>query len=76
MTAKEFIENTGVSVEEPYSYYNQQWLDWMQEYARIKCLDAIRNTRHKACDILTEHTISDSIHYIHNIPNQDVMPEL
>lgn len=84
MTAKEFIENQGFTTEEPYSYFNQQWLDWMKEYARIKCLEAIRNTRHKACDTITEkhgyQIDEDNLPFIlksiQNIPNQDVMPEL
>jgi 5S rRNA maturation endonuclease (ribonuclease M5) len=59
----------------------------MTEYARIKCLEAIKNTRHKAEDIIDiESYYSENgtlqvntrevIRQIQNIPNQDVMPEL
>lgn len=52
----------------------------MKEYARIKCLEAIKNVSHKAVDILIEEYQQASVNYIanqiHNIPNQDVMPEL
>ena len=57
--------------------------EMMKKYAKEKCLEAIRNTRHKCCDILTQeaHQIDpDNLHFllrdIQNIPNQDVMPEL
>ena len=50
-------------------------------HARIKCLEAIRNTRYKAQDCLMNYQIGDEIvmellRDIQNIPNQDVMPEL
>lgn len=52
----------------------------IKEYARIKCLETIRNVRHKAVDILIEEYQQASVNYIanqiQNIPNQDVMPEL
>lgn len=59
----------------------------MKEYARIKCLEAIKNTRYKAIDIIQDeayHTgvgfaeanVNDCIKRIQNIPEQDVMPEL
>lgn len=62
-------------------------IEAMKEYARIKCLEAIENVRHKACDIIedtsyyndyltleinVQHLLKD----IQNIPNKDVMPEL
>lgn len=55
--------------------------EMMKEYARIKCLEAIRNTRYKAQDCLMNYQIGDEIvmellRDIQNIPNQDVMPEL
>lgn len=58
--------------------------DMMKEYARIKCLEAIKNVRHKTCDIITEkhgyQIDEDNLPFIlksiQNIPNQDVMPEL
>lgn len=37
MTPKNFIESKGFTTEEPFSYFNQQWLDWMKEYARLMC---------------------------------------
>lgn len=37
MTAKQFIESQRFTTEEPFSYYNQQWLDWMKEFARQMC---------------------------------------
>lgn len=74
MTAKEFYN----TIRE-----NKTLEEIMIEFARIKCLEAIRNTRHMACDILTDasHQIDrDNLHFllkdIQNIPNQDVMPEL
>ena len=56
----------------------------IKEYTRIKCLEAIRNVRHKACDTITEkhgyQIDEDNLPFIlksiHNIPDQDVMPEL
>lgn len=56
----------------------------MKEYARLKCLEAIKNIRHKACDTITEkhgyQIDEDNLPFIlksiQNISNQDVMPEL
>lgn len=57
----------------------------IQEYARLKCLEAIKNVRHKACDVLIEDCprnganniiVDNAIRLVMNIPNQDVMPEL
>lgn len=59
----------------------------MQKYACFKCLEAIKNTRHKAVDIIEEEAyytdsitlqvnVQDVIRQIQNISNQDVMPEL
>lgn len=59
----------------------------MSEYARIKCLEAIRNVRHKTIEIIQDesyHTgagfaecnVEDTIKRIQNIPNKEVMPEL
>lgn len=67
------------SGEDIFDYIEQA----MREYARIKCLEAIKNTRHKACEILIEHasggtplTLTNLDRDIMNISNQDVMPEL
>lgn len=74
MTAKEFYN----SIQE-----NKTLEEIMVEYARVKCLEAIKNTRHKACEILIEHasggtplTLTNLDRDIMNISNQDVMPEL
>lgn len=48
----------------------------MQKYACFKCLEAIKNTRYAAIEIVCQDEIIDTVHAIHNIPNQDVMPEL
>lgn len=69
------------SGEDIFDYIEQA----MREYARIKCLEAIKNTRHRACDILIEDCprnganniiIDNATRLIMNIPNQDVIPEL
>lgn len=72
MTAKEFYN----TIKE-----NKTLEEIMIEFARIKCLEAIRNTRYKAQDCLMNYQIGDEIvmellRDIQNIPNQDVMPEL
>lgn len=52
----------------------------MKEYARIKCLEAIRNTKEKTLDIASIYLKDLSYDLfeekIQNVPNQDVMPEL
>ena len=63
----------------------------MKEYARIKCLEAIKKTRYKSIEVLLandyynlckDHTYEiENDHTlpeneIQNISNQDVMPEL
>lgn len=72
MTAKEFYN----TIRE-----NKTLEEIMIEFARIKCLEAIRNTRHKIVDLMIEfdmeHDIYIELYYsIQNISNQDVMPEL
>lgn len=66
-------------------YPEQDVLEAMEEYARLKCLEAIRNVRHRACDIVNELGYDVQIgmtyyaalaHKIQNIPDQEVMPEL
>ncbi len=51
-----------------------------KEYTRLKCLEAIRNTRYAAIDIVNEYAIGASIDpvtsQIQNINNKDVLPEL
>lgn len=79
MTAEEYLKHKN------FSFDFETILFLCQEYARIKCLEAIRNVRHKACEIVLEHQDSqfdvDRIlnfieRDIQNIPNQDVMPEI
>ena len=70
-------------------YADQEWYDEnvekaMIEYANYKCLEAIRNTRYKAIEIVNEHQDSqfdiDRIlnfiaRDIQNIDNKDVIPK-
>lgn len=76
MTAKEFYN----TIKE-----NKTFEEIMTEFARIKCLEAIKNTRHKSYDLVGFHTTGehniDTVlqniqRKIENILNQDVMPEL
>lgn len=67
MTAKEFYN----TIRE-----NKTLEEIMIEYARIKCLEAIKNTKYAAIDIVCIDEIIDTVHAIQNIPNQDIMPEL
>lgn len=74
MTAKEFYN----SVKE-----NKTLEEIMIEFTRIKCLEAIRNTRNKACEIIIEYaskghplTLTSISRDIMNIPHQNVMPNL
>lgn len=54
----------------------------LKEYARIKCLKAIENTRSKAYDILEEWcdagnpNVKEALNRIDDISDQDVIPEL
>lgn len=61
-------------------YIEQLVIEAMRKYARIKCLEAIRNTRHKTVDILMKEYQQASVSYIanqiQNIQNEDVLPEL
>ena len=76
MTAKEFYN----SIRE-----NKTLEEIMKEYARIKCLEAIKNTRYKSYDLVgyavtgngqIDKILQDVQRSIQNIPNEDVMPEL
>lgn len=76
MTAKEFYN----TIKE-----NKTLEEIMIEFARIKCLEAIKNVRYKACEIVLDHHDSqfdvDRIlsfieRDIQNIPDKNVMPEL
>lgn len=85
MTAEELLQ--------PYYYPSSGKVDYqgaikaMKEYARIKCLEAIKNTRYSACEIIEEDSyyldtltlsinVQDALRKIQNIPNEDVMPVL
>ena len=57
----------------------------MKEYARLKCLEAIKNVRRLSQDICfnyyeSENTVPDIVTQvakdIQHIPNQELMPEL
>ena len=79
MTAKEFIESKEWTQDTVHFSINDV-VDLMQEYARIKCLEAIKNTKEKTLDIAGVYLKDISYDLfeekIQNIPNQDVMPEL
>ena len=84
MTAKEFLQIKSW-YEINGKYTEQDVIELMQEYARIKCLEAIKNTRHKSIEIVGEYYSKKETgegecaliqRDIQNIPNQDVMPEL
>ena len=83
MTAEELLQ--------PYYYPSSGKVDYqgakkaMKEYARIKCLEAIKNTRYKSYDLVgyavtgngqIDKILQDVQRSIQNIPNEDVMPEL
>lgn len=95
MTAEEFIHleyqkaYSQTKPGETYPVYPTDYLfPLIQEYARIKCLEAIKNTRHRCIEVLEQNSYYDeisnyknrdmvkTISEIQNIPNQDVMPEL
>lgn len=86
MTAKEILDKY-------YPYPNDFHEDCdvykaMQEYARIKCFEAIKKTRYKVTEVLNNIWVSyngqlievsdfnDIVRDIQNIRNQDAMPTL
>ena len=87
MTAQEFLDNKDW-VKDTIHFSIDDVIELIEEYARIKCLEAIRNTRYAAIDIVTHHIdsqfnlpvdendVHDLIRDIQNIPDQDVMPKL
>ena len=87
MTAKEFVESKEWT-QTTVHFNISDVIDLMQEYARIKCLEAIKNTRYKAIEIIDrninveiclpiqEEDYNNLINNIQNIPNENVMPEL
>ena len=87
MTIKEFIHaeyQKAYDQTKPgniYPAYPSEYLfPLIQEYVRIKCLEAIKNTKEKTLDIAGVYLKDISYDLfeekIQNIPNQDVMPEL
>lgn len=84
MTAKEFIESKEWT-QTTVHFSISDVVDLMREYAQIKCLDVIKNTRHKSIEIIGKYYSKKETgegecaliqRDIQNIPNQDVMPEL
>lgn len=58
MNAKEYIEQKyNITLDEPFSYYNIQWLTWMEEYANYKLTEPEPIQQSK-----------ESLHLTHNIP--------
>lgn len=88
MTIKEFIHaeyQKAYDQTKPgniYPAYPSEYLfPLIQEYVRIKCLEAIKNVKHKTVDLMIEFDMEHDVYIelynsIQNIPNQDVMPEL
>lgn len=84
MTAKEFIDSKEWT-QNTVHFSISDVVDLMQEYARIKCLEAIKNVRHRSYDLVGYRVTGDQQidkilqeiqRDIQNIPDQDVMPEL
>lgn len=97
MTAEEFYDKINHIIDDArtpdqarqwsekfFEELEKEYTEYAKEFARIKCLEAIKNVRHKACEIITEkhgyQIDEDNLPFIlksiQNIPNQDVMPEL
>ena len=77
MAAQEILENKGIW-EKLRLVVNKEIVECMQEYARIKCLEAIKNTRYKAIEIVQisiPNEINGPCSAIMNIPNEEVMPK-
>mgnify|MGYP003441639693 FL=1 len=90
MTPEEFFDKITHIVDDARTPdQSKEWSDTffqaIQEYYRLKCLEAIRNTRYATIDICLEHVENENCTHdvisqiqrdIQNIPNQEVMPEL
>ncbi len=82
MTPEEFFDKITHIVDDARTPdQSKEWSDTffqaIQEYYRLKCLEAIRNTRYATIDICNNNFVgTDCINDIQNIPNQEVMPEL
>ena len=81
MTANEYLieRNLWYTEDNKIEITNEALAILMSQYAHHKCLEAIRNTRHKAVDILMEEYQQASVSYIanqiQNIKNEDVLPK-
>lgn len=94
MTAEEFYHKITHIVDDAITFkQSREWSDEffkeLQEekkiYARLKCLEAIKNVRYRSYDLVgykvtgdqtIDKILQDIQREIQNIPNQDVMPEL
>lgn len=85
MTKEEFFDKITHIVDDARTpdqseEWSDEYFDEIMEYARIKCLEAIKNTRHKACEIVNEYYDYNTTSFIEgeiqNIKNEDVLPEL
>lgn len=81
MTAKEILDSEANISDR----LQPEILKAMKEYARLKCLEAIKNIRYRSYDLVgykvtgdqtIDKILQDIQREIQNIPNQDVMPEL
>ena len=91
MTEAEEILNKYKNNTDHYAdqeFDEQNILKAMEEYANYKCLEAIRNTRHTAIEIIQQNIfqpkitsngktieVDRTIRDIMNIDNKDVMPK-
>ena len=88
MIAEEFYDKINHIIDDARTpdqarEWSDKFFKELQEQTRIKCLEAIRNTRNKACEIIIEYaskghplTLTSISRDIMNIPSQNVMPKL
>lgn len=89
MTAEEFHDKITHIVDDARTpdqsrIWSDEFFKELEEekrlHARLKCLEAIKNVKHKACDIVHNDTSVTTTEMcekkIMNIRIQDVMPEL
>lgn len=82
MTARDIINHTLVTnkrlkgFEDVSDFGVDVLVEVITKYAREKCLEAIKNTRYAAIDIVCQEEIIDEVHAIQNIRNEDVLPKL
>lgn len=92
MTARELIADR-LPYLEMYTdfssnYTREHIILLMKEYAKEKCLEAIRNTRYKAIEVINKHTVSNELtgeykcnaahacRDIQNIKNEDILSNI